>query len=196
VSDPPLLSDDDRRALLEIAVTAIAEALRTGQRWAPPVPGLPAVLAAPGACFVTLRRDGRLLGCVGSLEARQPLAVDVATRACHAAFDDPRMPPIDDEDFRLMSVDVSVLGPTEELPARSPTEVVAAVRPCVDGLLLDGPGFRGTLLPSVWRQIPTPAAFVDALWRKAGLPPGSWLPGMRVLRYRVDEFADPGPRNW
>ena len=55
---------------------------------------LPPFLAAPGATFVTLKRNGQLRGCIGSAAAFRPLAVDVVENAVAAAFRDPRFPPL------------------------------------------------------------------------------------------------------
>jgi hypothetical protein len=50
------------------------------------------------------------------------------------------------------------------------------------------------LLPSVWPKVRDLAEFLDVLWRKAGLAPGTWPGGTRVSRYTTEEFGDPGPR--
>lgn len=63
------------------------------RRWVPNAADYPPPLRAPGAWFVTLRRHGRLLGCIGTL-ATESLVVTVADRARAAAFDDPRFPGI------------------------------------------------------------------------------------------------------
>lgn len=189
------LDDESSRLLLGLAVDGIRRALLTGRRTTPDPARLPPALRAPGATFVTLRRAERLLGCIGTLVAYQPLGVDVVVHACNAAFDDPRMPPIGVEDFRAMEVHVSVLGPLRRLDVGSYDAVVRALRPGVDGALVEAGGRRGTFLPSVWEQLPTPEAFVAGLWRKAGLRPGSWTADTRVSVYPVTEYADPGPRD-
>ena len=152
------------------------------------------MLTTLAATFVTLERDGRLLGCVGSLTPNEPLAAGVARHAIAAAFDDPRVPPITADDYRAMSIKVSVLSVLEPLDAGSTDDVIARTRVGVDGLVVESPQARATLLPSVWRQLPSARDFVDALWQKAGLRPGAWPAGTRILRYTTDEFAEAGPR--
>ena len=180
--------------LCAIAVDVIAIALTEGERRVPALAGLPPELVAPGATFVTLERDGDLLGCVGALEARQPLAVDVAEHALAAAFDDPRLPALTRSDFPEMSVKVSVLSPSARMGAGSYDDVRSSVRPEIDGLTIEVGPRRATLLPSVWPKVRDADEFLGALWSKAGLRPGSWPRGIVVSRYTTTEESDPGPR--
>ncbi len=197
----PLSSTDplaaaDREALIAIAESAIARALSSGARRLPDVGDLSPRLRQPGATFVTLRRDGMLLGCIGTLEPYQPLGIDVAEHALGAAFDDPRVPPIEVDDFTVMTVEVSVLGALHELRASNHRQVAESLRTGKDGLLIVAPGHRATFLPSVWESVSDVDEFLAMLWRKAGLWPREWPTGIRVFTYEVDEFGDPGPRSF
>ncbi|MCZ7536904.1 MAG: AmmeMemoRadiSam system protein A [Acidimicrobiia bacterium] len=192
--EPPYLDPAHHRTLLDIATSAIRGALATGVHVVPDPSACHADLRAESATFVTLERDSTLLGCIGTLEARRPLAVDVAHHALGAAFSDPRMPAVTERDFVEMSIKISVLSPAEPMTASSFVEVADAVRPGVDGLILDAPGRRSTLLPSVWPKVAEVDEFLYVLWRKAGVEPGTWPRGTRVSRYATEEFGDPGPR--
>ncbi len=183
-----------RRTLLDVAQAAIRSALLTGRQHLPDAAAFHPDLRVEAATFVTLERDSRLLGCIGALEPVRPLAVDVAYHALGAAFADPRMPAVTSDDFVAMSIKVSVLSPKESLPAASYEEVVTSVRAGVDGLVLEAPRHRSTLLPSVWPKVADVAEFLEVLWRKAGMRPGDWPEGTRVSRYVTEEFGDPGPR--
>jgi AmmeMemoRadiSam system protein A len=183
-------------ALCDIAVAAIQRALHDGVRTTPAVDDLPAALQAPGVSFVTLERDGRLLGCVGGLEIRQPLGRDVAVHAVAAAFDDPRLPAITIADFEAMDVKVSVLTSSTPIAARSWDELRDAVRPGVDGVTITAGRRRATFLPSVWEKVPDADAFLDALCLKAGLRPRTWPPGLRAARYTAIEHRAKGPRRY
>ena len=88
-----------------------------------------------------------------------------------------------------MAVEVSVLGPLEDFPAHGYDNLVDRA-PRGKGLFISAGGHRATYLPQVWEEIPDRAAFVAALWRKAGLPPGAWPPGMQVWTYDVAEYAE------
>ena len=66
-------------------------------------------------------------------------------------------------------------------------EISMILRPGVDGLVLSEGAASATFLPAVWESLPEPRAFLDALRRKAGLPPGHWSPALRCQRYTVTE---------
>ncbi|MCU0309927.1 MAG: AmmeMemoRadiSam system protein A [Acidimicrobiales bacterium] len=186
------LGPDERRWLLDLARRTVAEGLagRSPDELDPST--VPPPLATPGAAFVTLRRDGRLLGCIGSISPHRSLADDVAAHAYDAAFRDPRLPAVTDADAAAMTVEISVLGPLERLPVRSRRELAAALRPGVDGLWITSREGRGTFLPSVWAQTDGVDDFLDRLWAKAGLRDRRWPPDLEIDRYTVEEFED-GP---
>lgn len=186
--DVPQFSPSQRRELLALATDAIEYALRTGRRVTPADGDLAPWLREPAATFVTLRRGARLLGCMGTLEPYQGLATDVVEHALNAAFDDPRMPPVDDEDFERMTVEISVLGPLNPLRVSSRAELVAVLRPHVDGLLVRTDGHRATFLPAVWDSVDSGSDFVALLWRKAGLAANRWPSSIQLWTYGVCAF--------
>ncbi len=188
------LTPHEQRAVLDAGLDAIEQVLPAGRFVEPDLRGVTRPLAEPGATFVTLTRDGSLLGCIGTLTAHRPLLVDAARHAVAAAFSDPRLPAITPADFRAMDLKVSVLTPLEPLAARDAAELTAALRPGRDGLLVEARNGQATFLPSVWEQLPDVTDFLAALWRKAGWPLGTWPPGLRASRYRTTEFGDAPPR--
>lgn len=146
-------------------------------------------LRHPGASFVTLRIEGELRGCIGSVEARRPLGDDVAHNARAAAYRDPRFPPVSPGELARLQVEVSVLSPREPIEAASEAEAVQRLRPGLDGVYLEFETRAATFLPQVWEGIPEPLAFLGELRRKAGLPPRFWHPDVRLSRYTVEKFA-------
>ena len=188
-----LLGAGDLDLLVQVAEDAIRAVLE-GRHWEPDPADYPSPVRRPGACFVTLHDDQRLLGCMGTLDPSKPLLSTVADRAVHAAFADPRFPPISGAEFTRALLEVSVLGSLEPVDAGSLDELLARLRPGVDGVMVSAPGHGATFLPDVWAQLPDPRAFVDALWVKAGLGPGTWPPGVRVCRYRTQTATGDPPR--
>jgi hypothetical protein len=178
--------DAHGRTLTGIARAAIGESLGRGDA------ALPGEhwLREHRASFVTLTLAERLRGCIGSLEAHRPLGEDVASNARSAALRDPRFPPLTPAEFDRVSVEVSVLSAPVLLPFGDHDELVAQLRPGVDGLILACEGRRGTFLPQVWEQLPEPEAFLAHLKQKAGLPPDTRTTRCTVWRYEVLKWRE------
>jgi AmmeMemoRadiSam system protein A len=192
---PRTFTPEQRTTLLEVAADAIRETLEQGHDSSPDLDRFDPALRRAGATFVTLERDAQLLGCIGSLEATRPLVVDVARNAVAAAFRDPRLPPVTSDDYRAMSIEISVLSDLKPMHATSYDELTAEVRSGIDGVVVESGQHRATFLPAVWRHFDGDVgAFLDGLWRKAGLTPGDWPPGTRCSRYTAEKLVDPGPR--
>ncbi len=124
---------DRGRTLLSMARAAIAHALGregTADEVAP-------WLQDKGACFVTLTQKGRLRGCIGSIQARRPLAQDVQANAVAAALHDPRFPPLAAKELEYTQIEVSLLSPMQALTFTSEADALAQLRPGVDGWCLN-----------------------------------------------------------
>lgn len=172
----------DRAALLGLARRAI-EAGLGGGRLDVPLAEFPEPLRAVRATFVTLEIGARLRGCIGTLEAQRALVEDVAWNAYAAAFEDPRFPPLTHAELARVDVHVSVLSLPEPMHFHSEQDLIAQLRPNIDGLVLQEGSMRGTFLPSVWEQVPDAVEFLRLLKRKAGLPVDYWSATLRVSRY-------------
>jgi AmmeMemoRadiSam system protein A len=148
-------------------------------------------LLEPGASFVTLTVDGDLRGCIGALEAYQPLAEDVRDHAIAAALEDPRFPPVTPAELDGINIEVSRLTAPIPLEYKSPEELLAKLRPHVDGVILRDGARRATFLPQVWEKIPDRAAFLDNLCYKMGAERGLWRKKhLNVQIYQVEEFHE------
>ena len=141
------------------------------------------------ASFVTLKLKGRLRGCIGSLVAERELLVDVAHNAIAAALQDRRFQPLTLEEYRQTDLHISVLSPPYEVDVKTREELVARLRPGIDGLILQQEGRQATYLPSVLEQIPDPEEFVSELRVKAGLARTGWSEQMKVSFYTTEEFS-------
>ena len=185
------LSPQDRSYLLELARETIA---LTMQRRGPSPVELDAVsedLRRDGASFVTLTKYGALRGCIGSLEPRRPLVLDVRENAVSAAFHDPRFPPVSWEELDHLHVEISVLSLPELLSYDGPDDLIAKLRPGVDGLVIERGWNRATFLPQVWEKLPDPHEFLEHLCLKAYLPADAYRsPGLDVYTYQVEKFEE------
>jgi MEMO1 family protein len=179
----------DRRTLLEVAAESIAHGIDTGHELSIDLPNQPDRLRARQACFVTLHVGGKLRGCMGSLEASEPLIANVARNAWLAAFRDPRFGKLTRDEFPSLEIHISLLSPPEELHFQSEDDFLSQVRPGVDGLTLIEGGRRGTLLPSVWRSVRDAHEFLAHLKKKTGLAPNYWSDTIRVERYTAESIG-------
>lgn len=179
------LTRDELDRLAEIAREAVVSAARDKARYDPVPSDEPSALRAPGAIFVTLKRGGTLRGCIGTMTPHLPLALAAADRARAAAFDDPRFAPVRAAELSGLTVEVSVLSPMEPFTVGGYDELIATLRPGIDGLLVEAGHSRATFLPAVWEELPDPASFVAALWRKAGLPARAWPERLETFRYQA-----------
>jgi AmmeMemoRadiSam system protein A len=178
-----VVPDDAGDVLLSAARIAIAQTLGTTTSHA----GTPPAWALePGASFVTLKKNGRLRGCIGSFAAQRPLLEDVRANAVAAATRDPRFAPMTPDELPVVAIEVSVLSAPRPLRVSSLGEACAALRPGVDGVIVETDAcHRATLLPQMWQQLPDPAQFLGHLWLKAGLAPGLWYEGTTLQTYTV-----------
>lgn len=182
-------SPQEGQILLDLASQAVAEAVTLETQPSSDPVDVPTGLTEPRACFVTLTKDGRLRGCIGSIFPAEPLHQAVLARARSAATEDPRFPPVVEEELASLEVEVSVLSVPQRLEHQSPDDLVAKLRPHVDGVVLQVGRRQATYLPQVWEQLPEAEAFLAQLSQKAGLPPDAWKSSEAiVLTYQVEAF--------
>jgi len=178
--------EDAGRTLIGIARGSIDGALSGRAYAAPDAPWL----RQHGATFVTLSREGRLRGCIGTLEAQRSLRVDVAENAVAAAFRDPRFPELALHEWSSCRVEVSLLSAPKRIEFADEADLLSQLDPGVDGVILEAGGRRATFLPQVWETLPDRRAFMSELARKAGLPGDIRLRSCGVSRYRVEKFHE------
>ena len=167
---PHVLIEEEQRELLRIARATLREHARSGRL----PPGKPHrdTLLAPAAVFVTLHRDGDLRGCIGTTTADHPIYRAVQEMAIAAATRDPRFPPVTADEIAALDIEISVLGALRKVAG--PEEIVIGR----DGVVVEGRGHRGLLLPHVAVESGWDAhAFVERTCQKAGLPRDAWKSG-------------------
>ncbi len=144
--------------------------------------------------FVTVKTvGGSLRGCIGYPLPVKPLYRAVIETALLAAFDDPRFPPLEEEELDRVLFEVSILTPPEKIPRE---ELPTGIKIGRDGLIVEGLGRSGLLLPQVaveegW----DPRTFLEHTCLKAGLPPDCWKdPDVTVKRFSSIVFSELSPR--
>jgi len=185
------LSPGERELLLQLARQALEQGVRGIPLAALDMDGLPPELRQPGVTFVTLTIEGELRGCVGALEAYQPLAEDVREHALAAATQDYRFPPVTPQEVPQLKIEISRLTQPVQLEYRDADDLLARLRPGIDGVILRDGARRATFLPQVWEKIPDPALFLSYLCQKMGADEGLWrVKKINVFTYQVEEFHE------
>ncbi len=191
--------DHGRRAV-RLARESVARAVagdRSGGAPSGAAEPLPPFFARPRGVFVTIRRfpGDELRGCIGFPRPVFPLGRAVREAAIAAATEDPRFPGLTARELGRVTFEVSILTEPEPVvaePGRSLAERVTVGR---DGLIVEGFGTSGLLLPQVApEQGWTAEEFLDGTCEKAGLPAGAWRdPRVRVLRFAAAVYAERSP---
>lgn len=183
------LSQSDKQTLLVLAYDSIRHGLLHNKPLPVKTENFSEPLQQTAASFVTLHKHGELRGCIGTLEARQPLANDVVEHAYAAAFQDSRFPALDPAELDQLDIEISVLTQPIALHFSSEADLLQQIRPGIDGLILESGFNRGTFLPSVWEQLPDAKMFLDHLKLKAGLPTDWWRDDVKISRYETLSFS-------
>jgi len=190
-----LLTPDKGQVLVQLARSALMDKFGL-----PPEPAdadrmrsalSDASLRARCGTFVTLKHEGRLRGCIGSLSASDPLAEGVRRNAINAAFHDPRFAPLTEKELDQVAIEVSVLTEPQPLAYGGPEDLLRKLRPNVDGVVIRQGHASATFLPQVWEQLPNKEDFLGHLCLKAGLPRDAWQHGgLAVSTYQVQHFEE------
>lgn len=185
------LSKEERQILLGIARNSIQSTVAVEPLKLISLDLLPAKLQEFGASFVTITISGKLRGCIGALEACQPLAIDVQEHAAAAASEDYRFAPVSREELRSIEIEISRLTPTKKLEYENSTQLLKKIHPGVDGVVIKDGMRRATFLPQVWEKVSSPEDFLDHLCVKMGAHPELWREKiLDVSTYQVEEFKE------
>ncbi len=141
--------------------------------------------------FITIKKEGQLRGCIGSLTGTEPLVDGVRRNALNAAFNDHRFQPLTEEELDKVELEVSILTDPQPLEYENGEDLKAKLRPNVDGVIIRKGAARATFLPQVWEQLPQPEDFLNHLCMKAGLSGDAWQSTkLEVLIYQVQYFEE------
>ncbi len=161
------LNAHEQKALLAIARQAIIQGVRTGQEYIEPREEK--TLNQRNGCFVTIKQNGQLRGCIGNFQSELPLFKEVAQMAQASAAKDPRFYPLKENDLDNFTLEISVLSPLQKI------EDIEEIEVGKHGIYIEKSFYRGVLLPQValehnWDRL----AFLKQTCIKAGLPTDAW----------------------
>ena len=162
----PCLSETDRNEIQELARQAVEEAVCRGRV----LERIPKTEVFERKCgvFVTLHAGKRLRGCIGVIDAKEPLGYSLARCAASAALEDPRFTRVRPEEMGELKIEVSLLSPLERI---RPEEIEIGKH----GLLVEQGFHRGLLLPQVATEHQLDKEqFLRETCHKAGLPGEAW----------------------
>lgn len=129
----------------------------------------PQVFDQPGACFVTIEKNGHLRGCIGSIVAHRPLITDLVEHAKDAAFKDTRFSAVREEELPELKFAVSILTEPRKIVFDNEEQLMEKIVPNEDGIIIRDGDFQAVYLPSVWAELPDKTEFMKSLKKKAGM---------------------------
>ena len=188
-----VLSLDDQKILLQLARSSIIEELTGEKKNIIYLDNYSSILQEDGASFVTLSTlpGMQLRGCIGALEAYQPLILDVRDHAIAAALQDYRFPSVKRAEMESIQIEISRLTPSIKLEYTSAEDLMEKLVPGRDGVILKDGGSRATFLPQVWQKIDSKSQFLSQLCQKMGSRPDLWrIKPIQVYTYQVEEFHE------
>lgn len=175
--------------LRRIVSRSLAEAVRH-KHYSPARKDYGNELFDKGASFVTLKQNGELRGCVGTVVPHVAVAHDLAENAYRAAMEDGRFSPLTEEELSRTRFSISLLTGFERVPYWDESDLLNRIRPGIDGLIIRDGDRQGLFLPSVWKELPDKAEFLKNLKVKAGFNPSYWSNNIKVYRFRTVEIND------
>lgn len=136
-----------------------------------------------GACFVTLKKNNNLRGCIGSIIAHQSLINDIVQHSKDAAFHDPRFNPVEENEVDSLTIDISILSEPEKMSFKNEQDLLEQIVPFRDGIIIKDKYYQAVYLPSVWEDLPDKVMFLNSLKMKAGLPPEYFSETFEAYRF-------------
>jgi AmmeMemoRadiSam system protein A len=163
-------SEEDKKYLTQLAKNSVESFVKTGKKIN--VSDVSENLKQNLACFVTIYKNGELRGCIGTIEPYDLLCESVIENAISAATRDMRFNPIEEDELKDLTYEVSILTCPEEIEFTSKEELFKKIRE--KGVTIEKGYNRSTYLPQVWEHFISEADFLSSLCRKAGLGGSEW----------------------
>ncbi len=162
-----MLTENDGKTLIAIAREAIQHCVKNQPYHCQPREEK--ALNKRSGCFVTIKKNGQLRGCIGNFQGREPLFKDVVSMAVASATQDPRFSPMSCDELDHFNLEITVLSPLKKI------EYISVIEIGEHGIYIEKNFHRGVLLPQVatdhgWDR----ETFLNQTCAKAGLPTDAW----------------------
>lgn len=179
-----------KRELLQVAANALNEAVVKHKHYSPSRKDYSNELFDKGASFVTLKLNGELRGCIGTVVPQIAVAHDIADNTYQAAMEDSRFQPLTEAELPQLTFSVSLLTGIERVHYLDEADLLQRIRPGIDGIIIRDGNRQGLFLPSVWKELPDKVEFMKNLKIKAGMNPSFWSNNIKVYRFRTVEISN------
>ena len=183
-----MYTQEQKQVLITAARSSIQHGLQSGETETINIENYNPELQEIRATFVTLKIEQTLRGCIGTLEAKYPLIRSVTEYAYAAAFRDPRFKPLSHEEFKNITLSISILTPAEPIEFDSDVDLIQKLEPHIDGLIIKSGNRSATFLPAVWESLPHSEQFLIQLKAKAKIGPDENLTS--ASRYKAIEICE------
>lgn len=190
---PLLMNHQEKKELVGLARQTVEKVVKNGE----PIESDPSladkhhIFNASRGVFVTLKKAGKLRGCIGNILPRESIVKAVQDNAVNAALHDRRFTPVTENELDNLTVSVSILDYPQRIKVSDPKEYLEVLQTRKDGVILMHQGRRSTFLPQVWENLPEPEMFLNRLCNKQGKPANCWQdPNAVLYRYVAYEFGE------
>lgn len=190
VSHESPVSPAGQHFLLNVSRTALQAYIATGRVPAIDESSVPADLKMIKGCFVTLKKNGDLRGCIGHIQPQEPLYRCVIDNTINAAVNDGRFLPVAVSELKSISIEISVLSVPKKLAVSSGIDLMNKLSSS-DGVVLRQGLRESTYLPQVWEQLPDKEQFLSSLCLKGSMPQNCWnSTATEVYTYKDFAFSE------
>lgn len=187
-------SDEDGEILVRLARSTVTEHLKTRKKMTLDE-DFKSRFSYNSGVFVTLNKDEKLRGCIGFPTPERKLYQSLVDAAIASATEDPRFPSVRYEELSVITFEVTVLTPPEEICVENTAEYPSKIRVGRDGLIVKWEFGAGLLLPQVpveygWNE----EEFLNHTCEKAGAPQDYWKrKSTKILRFEGIVFKETSP---
>ncbi len=191
IKPPPLADEEQGALLLKLARLALEADIVGGGIPNTDFTDIPDELKRTSACFVTLKKEGDLRGCMGNLVSSGPLYMCVIENVGNAAKRDHRFLPLRKDEVEKVTIEISVLTEPQLVAKEARETFVQDLQPNQDGVLFRLGEKEATFLPQVWQQLPEKERFLADLCKKAQLEPLCWNnKRVEIFKYQAKEYSE------
>jgi len=186
------LTAEEKAYLLSLAREAIHRRLEGSEQPTIPDAKRSAALAEKKGCFVTLKEEGTLRGCIGQLMPQESLCDCVIQNAVNAAVKDPRFAPVaSSKELKDLAIEISVLSVPQRCLFAAPEDFLNALVPLKHGVMVRYYGMHATYLPQVWEHFLSKEEFLSSLCQKGGMRTDAWKdPDAEVFVYQAEVIKE------